>query len=279
MPWNHNTEQILKKWGSRAQYQHILYEQASEQLRKRDRWFGLPLLILGVITTSTMFIQLDECQSIQQYISATLSFFYTLLNAIGNYIGYKERTRQYSEIASAYDDIVMDIQEQLEKDPKDRIQADSFVATVKSSIRKLKHAPSVPENIYEQYLQNIDQHFNSLGIEYNNQQGIPEILDPENELDNKDTENELDNKNTENELDNKNTHVELNKEDPTHISSEPDHKDVSTEPNHKNSKDITLEIRSSDATSDATEKRKEQLETHIYNQLSQRQRAYNMYLQ
>ena len=166
--WCEETENLLKNWGSKAQYYQILYEQAGAMYLKYDRWFGIPLIILGTVTTSTMFIQLDECTQWQRLLSGCLAFSFTLLTAISKFIGYKDLYIKFIQTAQAYDDVVMDIQEQLNRPKKQRLAATDFVATIKIALRKLKKAPSVPEKVFRTYINNIDNHFDRLGIKYSN---------------------------------------------------------------------------------------------------------------
>jgi hypothetical protein len=162
--WTPESESLLKKWGTRAQFYQILYEQGERFYRQRDRWFGIPILVLGTITTSTIFIQLDGCNKIQHLVSGVLSFLFTLLSALGKFANYRELTFRCREAAQGYDRVSMDIQEQLTLPPADRVYVYQFTAGIKSRLHELKQAPVLPEKMLHQYLANIDNHFNTFGI-------------------------------------------------------------------------------------------------------------------
>ena len=110
--WTVDHENLLQKWGNKAQYYRILYERSSDLYKNRDRWFGVPLILLGTITTSSLFIQMDECDVVARTASGICALLFTLMSAVSNFVGYKELTATLLSTSQLYDEVVMDIQDQ-----------------------------------------------------------------------------------------------------------------------------------------------------------------------
>lgn len=163
--WTEEAEEMLHRWGEQAQYDKLLYEQAAQAARSRDQWFGIPLVVLGCIVTSSVFMQLTTCEFYQHMISGGLALLFTILTAIGKVIGLNQEHSNFIETAKSYDDVVMDIQEQLSRPHTHRLPCSDFVATIKTALQKLKRAPSVPSSVFRSYLKDVDRHLSSLGIQ------------------------------------------------------------------------------------------------------------------
>lgn len=165
--WVDETENLVVKWGSSVQYQQLIYEQAAAYYRRRDWWFGMPLTILGVVTTSTVIAQSLEQSPVSNILGGILSFSYTTLTAIGNFIGYKQVALKYEQASADASHIVLDIQEQMNRPRSKRDHAETFVHDLKTEIGKLKHIPRVPEHIFQRYIRDVDHHFSTIGIPIN----------------------------------------------------------------------------------------------------------------
>lgn len=166
--WTSENEKLIQKWGSRAQYNVLLYEQAAHIYQKKDRWFGIPLVILGALTTSGIFLQLDLCHPITQWVVGISALVFTILTAVNKLVGYQELMINYTSTAQSYDDLVLDIQYQLSKPRQDRMCANDFISNLKFALKNLKKAPAVPIHVYQQYIKNIDIHFENIGIPLHN---------------------------------------------------------------------------------------------------------------
>jgi hypothetical protein len=170
--WTVESENMLLLWGEKSQYYKLLYEQASLINIQRDKWFGVPLIILGCVVTSAAYMQLDSCGIYQRIITGSLALLFTIMTAIGKSLGVNEVGIQFYETAKSYDDVVMDIQEQLSRQRQDRLPMSDFVATIKVSLKKLKRAPVIPDAVLKNYVKDVDKHFKSLGICVNDTTGV-----------------------------------------------------------------------------------------------------------
>jgi hypothetical protein len=166
--WTSEAESMLERWGESAQYYKVLYSLAAEASRRRDRFFGIPLVVLGCITSSSIFIQLDECNINQRIITGSLALLLTTLTAINKTLGYSENQHIFAEVSRSYDDISFDIQEQLSRPSDDRLPCSDFVSTTKIAIRKLRHAPSLPTSVFQRYINDIDHHLQNMGLYVHN---------------------------------------------------------------------------------------------------------------
>jgi len=162
--WTRESENMLLRWGEQSQCYKIMYEQSAQDSQRKDRWFGVPLVILGCMVTSGIFMQLDQCDIYLRFITGGLALVFTIMTAIGKTLGYSENEFRYTEIAKSYEHVVMDIQEQLSRPHNVRSNCSDFVALMKATMRDLKRAPSVPSSVYKRYISNLDEHMKHLGI-------------------------------------------------------------------------------------------------------------------
>ena len=165
--WDENSENLVKSWGQAAQFYRLLNEQTAYVYHRRDRWFGIPVIVLGTVTTSTMFIQMDTCDNVKSIISGVLSLCCTLLTALGKFFSYHEMENLHNKNAQLYDSVVLDIQEQMCLPRSHREDAITFMHGIKRRMRELKQVSTIPQSVFKQYIQNVDHHFQNLGIDIN----------------------------------------------------------------------------------------------------------------
>jgi len=142
----------------------LICEQSASHFRRMEKWFGIPLIILGTITTSTIFVQINDCDQYKQLASGFLSLSLTLISAIGKFMNYNELSSVFSNAARDCDNLVIDIQEQLSRPRKDRESVYVFTTKVKQTLKQLKDTPPFPNRVVEQYIGKIDEHFRDIGI-------------------------------------------------------------------------------------------------------------------
>lgn len=171
--WNDDNERVLQAWGQKAQYYSILNEQTAALYSRRDRWFGLPLVVLGSITTSTMFIGSDCTNDYRSVISGVLSMCCTMLTAFGKFFAYGELKLQFTHTAQMYDNVVLDIQEQLSRPRSEREEAHTFMATIKSTLSQLKKSAGIPHTVFKRYIKDVDKHLEHMGIDIHVPSSVP----------------------------------------------------------------------------------------------------------
>ena len=131
----------------------------------------MPVLVLGCITTCSMFLRLDDCNVYQHFIAGGLSLLLTILTAVSRYVG--RNLTKFTNAAAAYDDIKVDVDAQLSEPVADRKDCTEFKNTVAKSMKELKKtAPPIPHTVYKRYLKDIDAHLQGLGIKIHD--GNPE---------------------------------------------------------------------------------------------------------
>lgn len=162
--WTEAIETTLQKWGRKCQMLQLMCDQSASYYKRMEKWFGIPIIILGTITTSSIFIQINDCNEYKQLASGLLSLTFTLVSAIGKFVGYSELTAVFTNAARECDNLVFDIQEQLSRPRGEREPAYAFVTKVKQTLTKLKDTPPFPNRVVRQYMGKVDQHFRDIGI-------------------------------------------------------------------------------------------------------------------
>ena len=162
MDWTHEVEEMIKQWGEDAQFSKILFEQSAHITSRYDKCLGIPLVIIGAVSASSIFIDSDII-----YVRIGIGCFglvLVIMSAIAELTGYKADTVRYRNAATSYGEIVFDIQEQLARPREQRVNVQDFVSRLKMSMRELKRTCQIPSGIFKKYVKNIDNHFSTLGI-------------------------------------------------------------------------------------------------------------------
>jgi hypothetical protein len=162
--WTIQHEILLKKWGLQAQYLHIMYRKAASVVHRKSQLLDLPMVVLCAITTSSIFMQMDQCSQTSQIVIGIFSLLTTVVTALTKFSDFPQQTTIFNSASHSYGNLVLDIQEQLSRPRGDRQSVHDFVNQVKISMRTLTTLPPVPTAILRQYLSDIDSHFKILGI-------------------------------------------------------------------------------------------------------------------
>lgn len=172
--WTRESELLLLRWGELSQLMSMLYQQAYQQASKKEVYVKYPAMILGVVTTSSLYTQIDSCEKIGGLISFGLSMLMTLVTAVGTYIS--KNTESYRSTSQSYDGISRDIQEQLIRPHQERVDCQEFVHRIKNEMSHLKNAPALPSGIYATYLKAVDKHLEQMGVNIFNEE-MSELID------------------------------------------------------------------------------------------------------
>ncbi len=166
--WVIQHEILLKKWGLQAQYLHIMYKKAASVVHRKSQLLDIPMIVLCAVTTSSIFMQMDQCNQTSQIVIGVFSLLTTVVTALARFSDFPQQTTIFNNASNSYGNLVLDIQEQLSRPREERQPVHDFVNQVKVSMRTLNTLPPVPNDILRQYLSDIDSHFKILGIPVHN---------------------------------------------------------------------------------------------------------------
>ena len=153
--WNNNHEILLNKIAKQCSILAEVHKYAARFYEKRSRIFGTPLVILGSVTTSTIFA--NSSYEYMPYISGAMALAMTVFTSLGNLLSYGDRTILHNKASISYEEIGLDIAEQITYFRENRREIDEYMKYVMDSfIRLKKNSPSISIGIYNKFTQDFD---------------------------------------------------------------------------------------------------------------------------
>ena len=157
MPWNKYHENLLKRWSEHSKIYKTMHSIASQYYTEWDRRLGIPVIILGAFTASSIFSVngfSTELAYIMNYVNGSLALVLTALTGINKFLGLQEKSVKHNQAVFKYFSIAMEI-EQILTFPRNgrRIEPEEFLNSTKLAILEVReHAPEVPGFILEQQI-------------------------------------------------------------------------------------------------------------------------------
>jgi hypothetical protein len=169
--WNKYHEHLLKKWSQMSKTYSIMHSLCAQYYSKWNRRLGIPVVILGAVTASSIFGNTHtENSSYINYINGSLALFVTALSGINNFLGTSEKQVKHQTASFKYTSISMEIDTLLSFIRSDRsIGPQEFIREQKSRILEVR------ENVHEvlpwimsEYLNKYDKSLTNVNSNINN---------------------------------------------------------------------------------------------------------------
>ena len=174
-PWNKYHENLLKKWAEICKTYSIMHSLCAQYYNKWNKRFGVPIVILGAVTASSIFSGNDSDSVLWRYINGTLALIVTALSGVNNFIGTMEKTTKHQNASFKYTKIALDIDTLLTFARYERNQTPrQFINAKKTEILEIReNVPEVLSWVLANYLKKFDKslirnksHVNNLEIEH-----------------------------------------------------------------------------------------------------------------
>ena len=161
MSWNKYQENILKKWSSMAKTYSIMHSISSEYYNIWDKRLGIPVILLGAATASSIFTTSTKKDTINiwSYINGGMVLLMTGISGISKFIGTNEKQAKHTIASFKYTEISMNIDTLLSFPRNDRQeQPRQFINDIKLNILQVReNSPDLPTWIVSNYIKNIDK--------------------------------------------------------------------------------------------------------------------------
>lgn len=159
MEWNKYQENLIKKWSEMAKTYSIMHSLSSQYYSKWEKIFGIPAILLGSITASSIFTTASEHMPVWSYINGGLTLFVTGLIGVSNFLGTREKQVKHTTAAFKYTTISMNIDTVLSFPRSTRDENPTkFMNSIKLSILEIReHTPNLPNWIISNYIKKLDK--------------------------------------------------------------------------------------------------------------------------
>lgn len=210
--WNDYHEELLKNWAEMSKTYSIMHSLCANHYAKLDKLLGIPVIILGAVTASSIFGTSnynDNEHFYLNYINGGLALIITALTGVNKFLGSAEKRIKHQTASYKYTSIAMNIDTMLSfSRDKRRDDPQDFISIQKSKILEIReNCPEVIPKIMSSYLNNYNKSLVNIDSNVNKQnQNIQE-----KEL----VKKEQKSKNTKvaNKKNNENVKININKQD------------------------------------------------------------------
>ena len=152
--WNDEIELLLQTWKQDIYDSHAKYEAAGYHFRSQRRIISLPSIIIPATLApiTAAFTHWDYIV----YVNALGFSITSCLNAMSHFFNYADKEQGCFDYAGKYGSLYNDIELELTKKRKFRIQMDVFISTVMLKYDSLNtHAPVLPQFIHDKDLTSV----------------------------------------------------------------------------------------------------------------------------
>lgn len=210
--WNDYHEELLKNWAEMSKTYSIMHSLCANHYAKLDKLLGIPVIILGALTASSIFGTSnynDQNHFYLNYINGGLALIITALTGVNKFLGSAEKRIKHQTASFKYTSIAMNIDTMLSfSRDKRRDDPQDFSIKQKSKILEIReNCPEVIPKIMSSYLNNYNKSLVNIDSNVNKQnQNIQEKELVKKEQKSKNTK--VENKNN-----NENVKININKKD------------------------------------------------------------------
>lgn len=159
--WDKYQENVLKKWSSMSKTYSTMHSLAAEYWNKWDKRIGIPVILLGAITSSSIFTTNSEIDdsNIWKYVNGGMVLLMTGISGISKFLGTNEKHIKHTSAAFKYTQISMNIDTLLSFPRNDREKNPrQFINKIKVAILEIReYSPNIPTWIVSEYIKKLDK--------------------------------------------------------------------------------------------------------------------------
>lgn len=157
--WSKYHENLLKRWAETCKTYSIMHSLCAQYYNKWNKRLGVPIVVLGAVTASSIFSGNENESLIWRYINGSLALVVTALSGVNNFIGTMEKTTKHQNASFKYTKIALDIDTILSFARDARHQTpQQFINSKKTEMLEIReNVPEVLSWVLANYLKKFDK--------------------------------------------------------------------------------------------------------------------------
>mgnify|MGYP003683542179 CR=1 FL=1 len=166
--WNSYQEDMLKRWSSMSKTYSNMHILAADHYNKWDKRLGLPVVLLGAISASSIFTNIGNVE--WTYVNGSLVLLMTGISAVSKFLGTNEKMSKHKSASFKYTKIAMTIDSLLSFPRHSRIDSPRDVINrMKLEILEVReHTPDLPIWIISNSINKFDKSITDTRTRVNN---------------------------------------------------------------------------------------------------------------
>lgn len=173
--WTVFHEELLQKWLRICKTYSLMHGLSSRYYANINKGLGLPVVILGALTTSSIFSSITNTpdfysSEVWNYVNGFLSLSVTVLSGVSNFLGAEQKLNSHQTSSVKYSKICFNIESILAFPKTEReIDANDFVKEIKKEIMELQeNSIPIPSSILSRYIRKLDKNLLNTKCTINN---------------------------------------------------------------------------------------------------------------
>jgi hypothetical protein len=157
--WNSFHENLLRKWAQTSKTFAIMHSLSAAFYAKWDRWLGIPVVLLGAVTASSIFATSQDTHIQVHYANGGLALLAAGLSGVARFLGYAEKQVKHQNASVKYTAISMEVDALLSFPREGRTAGpQEFINTTRGKILEIREgAPEVIAGVMTEYLKGYDR--------------------------------------------------------------------------------------------------------------------------
>jgi hypothetical protein len=143
--WVPHHEDLLRKWSETCKTMAVLHTRSSSYYAAWDRRLGIPMVVLGAVVASSIFISTNDPSGLLTYINGALALVITALTGIGRFLNLAELRVGHTSASNKYTAIAMNMDSALSFPRIERIDGPQvMIDSTRRAIGEIReHAPAI----------------------------------------------------------------------------------------------------------------------------------------
>lgn len=177
--WNSFHENLLRKWAQTSKTFAIMHNLSAAFYAKWDRWLGIPVVLLGAVTASSIFATSGDVPIEIHYANGCLALLTAGLTGVSRFLGYAEKRVKHQTAAVKYTDVSMEVDAILSFPRSGRVSSpQEFINVTKKKMLDIREAvPEILPSIMTNYLEGYDRSLTRVKSNVNRRVHSPAVSD------------------------------------------------------------------------------------------------------
>ncbi len=147
-----NADQLLRTWARRARESQIAHYKSANRHRTKDRWLGVPAIILSTVVGTSVFATLQkEVGQDWRITLAMLSILAAVLMTLHTSLAYSGSSERHRLAGARYASVRRQIEETLASPSESRGDLAKVLDSIRSTMDKLaEESPALPPGLWDE---------------------------------------------------------------------------------------------------------------------------------
>jgi hypothetical protein len=153
------THGLLKEWERRSVANQFGHLEAAKHFRKKNIWFGVPVIVLSAVVSTSIFASLnqEDVTPWVRLIIGLVSVAAAVLSALQTFLAFSEQASAHKVTGASYGAIGRRLEQAIKAGHFSEASTGEFLDDVRCELDQLaKEAPTLPDHIYRRVMQEFE---------------------------------------------------------------------------------------------------------------------------